>query len=363
MSQTTVPRYVLRRGAPELARRLTAGLPCTVAYLGGSITQAYPDGYAWQTTAWLRTAFPQTAFTEINAGIGGTGSDLGAFRLRQDVLRYEPDVLFLEFAVNDSGSGHDIRAAMEGIVRHVHQVRPQCDVLFIYTLAQSLTDDLNNERLWPAAARHEEVAVQYGLPSINVAVDVARRLAAGKLTWEAFAADGVHPNASGHALYTDVIREAITAMLAQPIADTRWPAPLTPDPWETGDILPIDPATTFPDWTYTPLVNTGGWECFDGVLCADTPGAEAELAFSGRAVGLFYRLGPETGDLEWAVDHGPWQTARLFDDYAPMFWRPNYRVLTDALAPGAHRLRVRIAKERDPRSLGSNMQLASLLVR
>ncbi len=34
----------------------------TIAWLGGSITQAWPDGYAYQTTAWLRTRYPSVTF-------------------------------------------------------------------------------------------------------------------------------------------------------------------------------------------------------------------------------------------------------------------------------------------------------------
>ena len=36
--------------------------------------------------------------------MGGTGSDLGVFRLQHDVLRQRPDLVFIEFAVNDAGA-------------------------------------------------------------------------------------------------------------------------------------------------------------------------------------------------------------------------------------------------------------------
>ena len=76
-----------------------------VAYLGGSIT-AQP-GWRVKSLAHFREAYPSVKFTEINAAIGGTGSDLGVFRLQQDVLTKQPDLLFVEFAVNDGGAAPD----------------------------------------------------------------------------------------------------------------------------------------------------------------------------------------------------------------------------------------------------------------
>ena len=36
----------------------------------------------------------------LNAVISGTGSDLGAFRVSEQLLKYKPDLIFIEFAVN-----------------------------------------------------------------------------------------------------------------------------------------------------------------------------------------------------------------------------------------------------------------------
>ena len=36
-----------------------------------------------------------------NAGIGGTGSDFGITRLYDDVVSRDPDIVFVEFSVND----------------------------------------------------------------------------------------------------------------------------------------------------------------------------------------------------------------------------------------------------------------------
>ena len=61
--------------------KLKGDQPVTIAYFGGSITAA--SGYRVQVTKWFREHFPKAEVHEVNAAIGGTGSDLGAFPLRR----------------------------------------------------------------------------------------------------------------------------------------------------------------------------------------------------------------------------------------------------------------------------------------
>ena len=54
--------------------------------------------------------------TYNNAGIAGTPSKLGIVRLDRDVLSTDPDICFVEFAVNDGGE-NDFQMAYESIIR------------------------------------------------------------------------------------------------------------------------------------------------------------------------------------------------------------------------------------------------------
>jgi hypothetical protein len=80
-----------RTGLPNfLAKANTAGAVIKIGYLGGSITAQ--NGWRPKTLAHFQKTWPQAKFSEINAAIGGTGSDLGVFRLKQDVLDHKPDL-------------------------------------------------------------------------------------------------------------------------------------------------------------------------------------------------------------------------------------------------------------------------------
>ena len=115
-ADAAVTECLPRSGLPNVFLRLERGETVRIAYLGGSITAQ--EGWRPQSLQWFRQQFPAATVREINAAIGGTGSELGVFRLRHDVLDARPDLLFVEFAVNDGGTpAAHIHRCMEGIVR------------------------------------------------------------------------------------------------------------------------------------------------------------------------------------------------------------------------------------------------------
>ena len=109
-SPTSLKTYFRPRGGlGKVGHKLAQGQDVTVVFFGGSITwggnasDIDQGSYRARTTQWLKQQYPQSNITSINAGIGGTGSDLGAFRCKPDVLAHKPDLVFVEFAVNDGG--------------------------------------------------------------------------------------------------------------------------------------------------------------------------------------------------------------------------------------------------------------------
>ncbi|HRA88440.1 MAG TPA: SGNH/GDSL hydrolase family protein, partial [Planctomycetaceae bacterium] len=195
-----------RAGLPNFRAKLDAGQPVKIAYLGGSITAA--PGWRVQSREWFAQQYPNSKVEEVDAAIGGTGSDLGVFRLQNDVLRHHPDLMFVEFAVNDGGaSPEQIHKAMEGIVRQTWQADPKLDICFVYTLSEPMLPDLRSGKMPRSASAMEEVADHYQIPSIHFGVKVVALEAAGELVFNApkpanlseatpmvFSSDGVHPH-------------------------------------------------------------------------------------------------------------------------------------------------------------------------
>lgn len=87
-----------------------------------------------RTCDWFTRTYPEAEFRFENAAIGGTGSMLGVYRLEHELLdKSDPDLVFVEFAVNDWSWPYDgIFSDMEWqlCVKYVHESQQQ--TLFLY---------------------------------------------------------------------------------------------------------------------------------------------------------------------------------------------------------------------------------------
>ena len=75
------------------------GKKLTMAYLGGSITEG--KKYTTPFSDYVRSTFATGGFTEVNAGLSGTSSVVGLVRSESNIVEKNPDIIFIEFSVND----------------------------------------------------------------------------------------------------------------------------------------------------------------------------------------------------------------------------------------------------------------------
>lgn len=334
-----------------------------VAYIGGSITAS--PGWRDLTYDLLKARFPKTEFDFINAGIGGTNSSFGAFRFERDVFQHGPaDLLFLEFAVNDGDEpspNNRYMRAMEGIIRHARRLNPNMDILILYFADTDKVASYKQGAVPEIIAAHETVAEHYGLPSVHLAREVARRIGAGHFAWEQFSRDSCHPNSDGHALYAECLGLVMAAAwgsdapAAAVLPDQTLPPPLDPLNYENGRFIPLDAAKVLSGWTRNTAWDTEKKCNYSGaadVLAAETPGAALELVFEGSLIGISAISGMDAGVLEIIVDGGAPKTLDLFDNYSASFHRPVCHVLAEDLVPGPHVLRLEMKEEANEKSAG-----------
>ena len=171
----------------------------TVAYIGGSITEGYNAGttefYAKTCTDLLQGYFPDITVTGVNAGISGTPSLLGNLRLERDVLSADPDIVFVEFAVND-GQEADYKNAYESLVRTLLTQEKDIAVVLLFTVLDSG---------YTCQEHMSKIGANYDLPMISVHDSVYEEIEAGRMTWQDYSNDQSHPNAYGHKCITDFV--------------------------------------------------------------------------------------------------------------------------------------------------------------
>ncbi len=362
---------LVRGGIPNVLEKLESGRAVRIIYLGGSITKA--PGWRTMTEQWFREQYPQARIEATNAAISGTGSDLAAFRLQHDVLRHEPDLLFVEFAVNDSWtSAGRIQRAMEGVVRQTWRAQPNCDIIFVYTVHEGMLADLQAGEPPPAVKSHEIVANHYDIASVLFGVEVARLEKEGKLIFTGdwpqteeekaalgdtilFSGDGAHPYDAGHALYAAAVIRSIGRMkgVGEP-GPQPLPAPLREDNFEYAKPTPLDRAQLSPGWrkldvTGDPAVRKllEGAEFgdkLDALWLAEQPGESISFRFRGTSVMVYDMVGPDCGQIIVTVDGGEPRTIPRFDSWCE--WHRVYCFTAAADLPDeVHTIRFEIDHE------------------
>jgi len=190
----------------KVIEKLRAGQPVYIAALGGSVTEGagpsnYKDGYAYQFNKKLKAEFTPDNGANVyfdGAGLSGTPSPLGLVRYQNDVvdtLGGVPDVLIIEFAVNDGGECTRTRA-FETLIRDALLANPEACVIALYSDA---TYPNTQDAMMPVATfyRIPQVSVKNGMRNSGVAFDQ-----------KAFFADYVHPTKGGHEIMADCLINA-----------------------------------------------------------------------------------------------------------------------------------------------------------
>lgn len=178
-------------------QRAREGQEVSLAYIGGSIT----EGGGYQPNSACYAEVSATAFAEkygvnagknvhfINAGMSGTPSDIGIIRYKRDVIdrlpkgSSHPDILFIEFAVNDSGC-ETKGGAYEGLIRRA--LKSGSAVVLVFSVFNNLNrvEEMN----------YRKYGTTYDLPMVSTA-DAIKDVYQEPGFYEWFYNDTLHPNA------------------------------------------------------------------------------------------------------------------------------------------------------------------------
>lgn len=186
----------------NVLKKAENGEEITVAYIGGSITEGLtvaPNNpeLCWANLSyeWLCGKYPNTKINYVNAGLSGTPSILGNVRLERDVLAHDPDICFVEFAVND-GKEAKYRNSYESLVRTLLENENDIAVVLLFTVIK------NGHTCQPHMS---EIGNNYGLPMISEPDSLGVELAEGRMTWEDYSEDESHPHQRGHEIVRDFV--------------------------------------------------------------------------------------------------------------------------------------------------------------
>ncbi len=309
-----VDEYSVRRGVPNFMAKCAAGKEVRIGYIGGSITTL---DYMWrkQSADYIAAMFPEAKITGINAGKGGTGADVGACRMDEHLMKYSPDIVFVEFAVN-AANEH----GAEGIIRKIIKADPSIDICMVYTIWRGQGADYADGKIPFNVARLEKVAKYYNLPSIHMGMQAGLLERDGKLLWEGsdaeagdrilFSYDGVHPAEAGGDLYASAVARCFESMksnmersklkILEPLSNRQMdrakflePSVFGLEGWEARAVTADNEYQSCLSWMKT-------------IYSADAKSAPLKFKFQGDYFGIIDTCSPDAGDIDIYIDGKKW---------------------------------------------------------
>ncbi|MBO7519651.1 MAG: hypothetical protein J6T73_02635, partial [Clostridia bacterium] len=181
-----------------------------IVYIGGSVTSgtgASSDDKGWSAlvTDVLQARFQNSTVEGVNMGVGGTGSYLGMARFEDNVIKKNPDLVFIEFAINDRYNGisaEQSKQDTEYMIRALNKSNPYADIVVVL-----ITDREVFGTEYKSYRAIKEVADYYNIPVVDMGAAMYRQLGGSIANWSGYYADGVHPLDAGHKIYADAVAD------------------------------------------------------------------------------------------------------------------------------------------------------------
>lgn len=231
----------------NLMKRAANGESLVIGFLGGSITQGSLSStpktcYAYLVYEWWKKSFPNAAFSFVNGGIGGTTSHYGGARAWKDVLCYRPDIVTVDFSVNDDANEF-FEETYEGTLRRLLAAPSAPAVVVLNNVFYDTGKNAQNY--------HNRIADHYGIPHVSIKDTVYPDVESGKIVRADITPDNLHPNDKGHRLVADEICKLLDSIKEElekedtegKIIETNdlasLPAPLTENAYEHSRLIQI----------------------------------------------------------------------------------------------------------------------------
>lgn len=301
--------------------KLTKEKKLNIAYFGGSITSGHgaSSGKSWREliTAYFKKKFPDAIITENNAAIGGTGSTYGIYRavtdLKLESKTEKPDLVFIEFAVNDYLDAIDYEQAkinMECLVRMIYEYSPNTDIFIVVTTNTLFCNNLSISG-FPQASAHISLAKTYQIPYLAVGAMLwnltNEQIAEMKIPSDqqyafrlTYFGDGTHPSDSGYIKYAEFIKDYLEQIFEEKTKAQRLKASykLT----NTMYKLPVAPYMANFKGSTAEITNAKIDE--NGYLTSSSEDTNFTIKFKGTDLKIWHWSTATSGSISVEVDGG-----------------------------------------------------------
>lgn len=163
----------------------------------------------------LKNRYPNALINVVTTSIGGENSIQGEARFQQDVFKHKPDLIFIDYALNDrSQNATQVEAAWRSMIT---MAKAASVPIILCTPTGDKTEDLGD----PSGALREladmirDLAVEEDVLLADVSAAWLAALQGGTPQDDLHSTNN-HPNAAGHRIAADVLLSTFVAATGTP---------------------------------------------------------------------------------------------------------------------------------------------------
>lgn len=207
-----------------------------LAFLGGSVTTGYmpngeilKDAFPNKIVSRLEKTFPNKKITPMYLGCSGTRSIMGITTTELLLKDFLPDMVFLDYAINEEISPSGINA-FEGLVRKLLNLESHPDV---FPVAVFLKDGYSCDEFMTLISKH------YNLYMCGLKNGFYKLFQNKTLDWNKYSMDQGHPHEIGHKLISDCVGYMLDKAISEPKENMpiKLPPPITSNTFEDIGLL------------------------------------------------------------------------------------------------------------------------------
>lgn len=201
----------------ELQKKWPANRTINLVFHGHSVPSGYfktphvntLDSYPYLTLKNVKDVYPHAVVNSITTSIGGEQSEQGAERFKEDVLSHRPDVLFIDYALNDRRIG--LKSAKEAWEKMIQEAIAYGTKVILLTPTPDLNEDINspNSELAKHSSQIRQLAKKYKIGLVDSYMLFQEIAKTEDLN--TYMAQGNHINKRGHQVVAKAILDLFSS--------------------------------------------------------------------------------------------------------------------------------------------------------
>ncbi|MCP4135144.1 MAG: hypothetical protein GY754_29510 [bacterium] len=189
--------------------RLESGESLKISALGDSLTYGWMvrKGYIDFFEEMLAAKYRGGNFSIDNRGIPGNTAEDGIHRLRRDVLDSIPNLVLVQFALNDMYMGCSAERFKINIQTIVDSIRNDLDTEILLMTSVFINDEKENRMADEFYNKLEEISEKEAIPLARVHEYWKKKVREGTDHGSLVQMDQVHPTVEGYRLMAEAVME------------------------------------------------------------------------------------------------------------------------------------------------------------